>query len=199
MKALTPATITNILSLLSSGLTVRVISARTGYSTGVISNLNRKHFPDKPRDPGGQPKLLTPHNIRHGIRILTSGKADTAVQLARVLQGLTNKPINPSTVRRGLQTAGMKAIVKRKRPFLTKRHKNLRMDFAVAHQFWTVEDWKKVWWSDESKINRFGSDGCHWGWKMPGEALSDRLVDMKLKFGGGHIMIWGCFLWDGIG
>jgi len=36
------------------------------------------------------------------------------------------------------------------------------MDYAEAHQHWTVDDWKHVVWSDEIKINRLGSDGKRW-------------------------------------
>jgi transposase len=93
----------------------------------------------------------------------------------------------------------MKAVVKRKRPFLSKRHRRERMDFAIAHQDWTVEDWKVVVWSDETKINRLGSDGGKWVWKKAGEGLSDRLVQGTQKFGGGSLMMWGCMLWDGVG
>ena len=54
------------------------------------------------------------------------------------------------------------------------------MDFAEAHKDWTVEDWKRVIWSDETKINCLGSDGKKWVWKMPREGLSDRLVDSQV-------------------
>ena len=50
------------------------------------------------------------------------------------------------------------------------------MDFAEAHKDWTVEDWRRVIWSDETKINHLRSDGKKWVWKKPGEELSDRLV-----------------------
>jgi transposase len=93
----------------------------------------------------------------------------------------------------------MKPVVKKKRPLLSKRHRKERMDFALAHQDWTVEDWKKVVWSDETKINRLGSDGRKWVWKKAGEGLSDRLVEGTLKFGGGSLMVWGCMLWEGVG
>jgi hypothetical protein len=73
------------------------------------------------------------------------------------------------------------------------------MDFALTHQHWTLEDWKKVVWSDETKINRLGSDGRKWVWKKAGESLSERLVQGTLKFGGGCIMVWGCMLWEGVG
>ena len=83
----------------------------------------------------------------------------------------------------------MKAVVKKKKPFLSKRHRRERLDWAVAHQHWTVEDWKRVVWSDETKIDRLGSDGKKWVWKKAGEGLSDRLVEGTLKFGGGSLMI----------
>ena len=54
-------------------------------------------------------------------------------------------------------------------------------------------------WSDKTKINCLGSDGCKWVWKKSGEGLSDRLVEGTVKFGGGSIMIWGCMTWEGVG
>ena len=66
----------------------------------------------------------------------------------------------------------MKAVVKKKRPLLKPRHIKARMDFAVAHQDWTLEDWKRVVWSDETKINRLGSDGRKWVWKKEKENLN---------------------------
>ena len=45
-----------------------------------------------------------------------------------------------------------------------------------------MEDWKKVVWSNKTKINCLGSDGRKWVWKKDGEGLSDRLVEGTLKF-----------------
>ena len=73
------------------------------------------------------------------------------------------------------------------------------MEWAEAHANWTLEDWKRVIWSDETKINRMGSDGRKWVWKRGSEKLSDRLVQGTRKFGGGSIMVWGCMLWQGAG
>ena len=93
----------------------------------------------------------------------------------------------------------MTAVVKKKRPRLLARHRKKRLDFTLSHKDWTVEDWKRVVWSDETKINRLGSDGRKWVWKKAGEGLSDRLVEGTVKFGGGSLMMWGCMLWDGVG
>jgi hypothetical protein len=74
---------------------------------------------------------------------------------------------------------------------LTAQHKKARLDFALAHQDWTIDDWKRVVWSDETKINHLGSDGRKWVWKGKGEGLSDRLVEGTQKFGGGSLRLYG--------
>ena len=66
------------------------------------------------------------------------------------------------------------------------------MDFSLSHKDWTREDWKKVLWLDETKINHLGSDGRQWVWKKDGEGLSDRWVQGTKKFEGGYLMMWGC-------
>jgi hypothetical protein len=63
-----------------------------------------------------------------------------------------------------------------------------------------VEDWKRVLWSDETKINRIGSDGRVYTWKPVGEAISDRTTTPTVKHGGGNnLMVWGCMGWNGVG
>ena len=135
----------------------------------------------------------------HAIHLITSGKATTAVNVTKSLQNITNQSLSTQTVRNCLKVAGMRAVVKKKKPLLSKKQKKNRLDFALAHQHWTIEDWKKVVWSDETKINRLGSDGRKWAWKKKGEGLSDRLVEGTVKFGGGSVMVWGCMLWNGPG
>jgi hypothetical protein len=63
-----------------------------------------------------------------------------------------------------------------------------------------VEDWKRVLWSDETKINRIGSDGKVYVWKQQGESLSDRTTIPTVKHeGGNNLMVWGCMGWNGVG
>ena len=58
--------------------------------------------------------------------------------------------------------------MKKKKPLLSTRHRQRRLAFALKYRNWTVEDWKRVIGSDETKINRFGSDGRQWVWKQKG-------------------------------
>ena len=47
------------------------------------------------------------------------------------------------------------------------------MDFAIRHKDWTLEDWKRVVWSDDTKVNHLESDGRKWALKRVGEGLID--------------------------
>lgn len=62
-----------------------------------------------------------------------------------------------------------------------------------------MNDWKRVVFSDETKVNLLGSDGRKWGWKVPGSLLQDSHVSPTVKYGGGSMMIWGCLAAKGIG
>jgi transposase len=199
MQSLTPAQLNRVLTLLDKGKSAHEVATTTGRSVSTISRIRSKHRSSLSKAAGGRPCKLSPSDIQYTIRQITSQKIDHATQAAKVLQDMNGESISARTIGRALKKAGMKAVVKRKRPRLTKRHRRERLDFALAHKDWTVEDWKRVVWSDETKINRLGSDGRKWVWKKAGEGLSDRLVEGTVKFGGGNLMLWGCMLWEGPG
>lgn len=199
MRALSEDTKNDIRSQLLAGDSTRQIASRLGISPMTVSRVRSEDLPGIALPSGGRPKKLSPRNVHYATRLITSGEVDTAPEVARALQDVTNKPVSPSTVRRALKNVGMKAAVKQKKPRLLPRHRKARLDWAVAHKDWTLEDWKRVVWSDETKINRLGSDGRHWIWKKSGQGLQDRHVDGTVKFGGGSLMMWGCMLWDGPG
>jgi len=88
---------------------------------------------------------------------------------------------------------------KKKKPALSTKNKRLRLEFAKQHENWTVEDWKRVIFSDETKINRFNSDGMNWCWYRDTTNLETRTVSQTQKHGGGSVMVWGCFSCQGVG
>ena len=134
------------------------------------------------------------------IRQITTGQLDNAVEATKFINNVISSPVTPQTVRNVLKKDNFQSITKQKCPLLKKTHRLQCLKFAQYHQNWTVEDWKRVLWSDETKINRIGSDGKVYTWKRKGEPLSDRTTTPTVKHGGGNnLMVWGCMGWNGVG
>jgi hypothetical protein len=74
-------------------------------------------------------------------------------------------------------------MVRKERPHLFIKLRQRRLNFVHKYKDWTVEDWTRVIWSDKTKINKIGSNGWIDVWKMGGEALQDKKVQGKGKFG----------------
>ncbi len=52
--------------------------------------------------------------------------------------------------------------------------------------------WNHVLWSEESKVNLFGSDGVQHVWRCLGEEYQESCALPTVKHGGGSIMVLGC-------
>src|SRR5215469_12370996 len=105
-------------------------------------------------------------------------------------------------MRSALKGVGMKSAVKQKKPLLKASHIKQRHSFAVKYQHWVEDDWKRVIFSDETKINRLGSDGRKWVWKKSCSSVGSILpqhVSKTVKYDGGNLMIWGCMTVHGVG
>ncbi|KIK79768.1 hypothetical protein PAXRUDRAFT_768132 [Paxillus rubicundulus Ve08.2h10] len=62
----------------------------------------------------------------------TTGKAENAVQVTKAIQDIKNHPISSQTVCCNLEKSGMKAMVKKKCPLLSKCHRKERLDFTMV-------------------------------------------------------------------
>ena len=110
----------HIIHLLNQGHSTLQIEGMTGCSTASISRIHNKFCPDLPKSTGGHPCKLLPSNVQYALHLITSRKAENAVEVAKTLQDIINEPLSSKTVRRELRDTGLKAVVKKKQPFLSK-------------------------------------------------------------------------------
>ncbi|EIE86691.1 hypothetical protein RO3G_11402 [Rhizopus delemar RA 99-880] len=72
------------------------------------------------------------------------------------------------------KTLGFKATLKKSKPFLSEQHQKNRLNWCKEHQSWTVDDWRKVIFSDETIISIFGPNSNPYTWKEDGAHTSKR-------------------------
>ena len=200
MKPTTSSQRSSVINLLKEGFSVHQIESKTGLGKSTIGRIKKEVDSDKENSKGGHPSKLTSKDKHVLLRQITIGKLDNAVQATHFINHAIPSPVCPQTVRNALKENNFCCIVKSKRPLLKAIHCQKHLKFAQIHVNWTVEDWKRILWSDETKINRIGSDGRVYTWKPRGEAISDRTTLPTVKHGGGNnLMVWGCMGWNGVG
>ncbi|GBO35378.1 Transposable element Tc1 transposase [Araneus ventricosus] len=70
---------------------------------------------------------------------------------------------------------------------------------AREHRDWTMDEWKRVAWSDESRFLIHHVDGRVRVRRLPGEQLLPSCTSGHTQAGGGDIMLWGTFSWATLG
>jgi hypothetical protein len=93
-----------------------------------------------------------------------------------------------STVRRSLQSFDMNGRVACKKPLLRKANIGKRLKFAQEHVNWTVEQWNRVLFTDETKVEVFGTHRRTFVRRKPGERYRNECLVPTVKFGGGSVM-----------
>ncbi len=102
--------------------------------------------------------------------------------------------ISECTTRRNLTQMRYSSRRPHRVPLLSAKNGKRRQQFAQAHQNWTIEDWKDVAWSDESRFLLQHSDGRVRIWCKEHESMDPSCLVSTVQAGGG-VMVWGIFSW----
>lgn len=93
-----------------------------------------------------------------------------------------NLNVSDVTVRRRLLENKLRGCAAQKVPQLSKKNIKHRVNFAKKHLANTdPEKWTKVLWTDESKVNLFGSDGRHYVRRPPNTSLLSKYTKKNHK------------------
>ena len=113
----------------------------------------------------------------------------SAVSIAAEIEEVGGQPVSAQIIRRTQHQIGGHGCHPRRKPLLKTIHKKASKqsveDMSIKH----MDYLNYVLWSDEIKINLFGSDGFKHVWRQPGEEYKDKCVMPTVKHGGGNVML----------
>ncbi|KAK3523183.1 hypothetical protein QTP86_021723, partial [Hemibagrus guttatus] len=84
-------------------------------------------------------------------------------------------------------------------PLFKKAHVQACLKCAIEHLNDSEENWVKVLWSDETKIELFCINSTRRVWRRRNAAYDPKNTISTFKHGGGNIMLWECFSAKGTG
>ncbi len=132
-------------------------------------------------------------------RLVRDDRKATVTQITtRYNQGMQNT-ISERTSHRTLKQMCYSSRRPHRVPLLSAKNRKQRLQFAQAHQNWTIEDWKNVAWSDESRFLLRHSDGRVRIWHKEHESMDPSCLVSMVQAAGGGVMVWGIFSWHNLG
>lgn len=188
----------NVKSLINSGALTKDIVHRTGVSKATINRIKITINPDYNRTPPGKRSIIPAYTSQIIKYKLRHGYLKDARDVCKYLKGI-GYMISYRATRYLIRQLGFKACLKKKTAFLKHIHMKRRLKWANEHSNWTVDDWKKVIFSDETKINLWGSDGAEYTYRLRGDPILPHHYKPTMKHDGGSLMIWGCITSFGLG
>jgi Transposase len=107
------------------------------------------------------------------------------------LSAETGLYISDSTIGQLLKKEGFQRCVTHPKPWLTQRQHQERLVFAHQVSSWTIEDWFKIIWTDESAIHRGGHQRV-FVTQRPHKRFHPHCLRPRLR-NTPHTMIWAYF------
>jgi transposase len=187
-----------VISLIRRGKATKDIVQATGVSRAQVIRMKNRDNPNRERPHGGRPGVIPKFTKQVILFKVRRGYLLLAKDVQKYLWSLGHM-ISYSSTTHLLRSLGLKSLFKKRKPLVRDIHRKRRLQWARKHRHWTVEDWKKVIFSDETKINRWGSDGAQITWKHKDDPIQPHNIQTQLKGGGGSMMVWGCMTSLGVG
>lgn len=182
-----------IVTLLQENHSQRYVANQFGVSPSVINRIYSRfrETGSYHRRPGqGRLRESSAREDRMIVRQATQNRFVCARRIADNINYGRQHPISTSTVRNRLREARLRACRPVQVPYLTHRHRRLRLHYAHFLINRRPRQWSSVLFTDESRFCLFGNDRRARVWRRRGERYSKNCNRPVRAFHGGSVMVW---------
>lgn len=200
-KDITPEQRGAIFACQKLGITQEKTAEVAGCSQATVSRVLKSNDQIINKRPG-RPQIMTAQRRKKLANAVLKNKNSRRQNLAQVCQLFSKQnrgqEVSKRTIQKALRIEGIRSCMPRPKPLISPENKVKRLAFAEEHKSWTMADWRKVIWSDESTFSQFQTSG--WGrvWRKSGEEFHEDCIASTIKHSPKR-MFWGCFSWFGLG
>ncbi|KAK3532293.1 hypothetical protein QTP86_016075, partial [Hemibagrus guttatus] len=190
-----------VIEIYQSGKGYKTISKALGLPRITVRAIIykwRKHGTVENLPRSGRPTKITLRAQRQLIQEVTKDPTTTSKDLQASLASV-NVSVHDSTIRKRLGKNGLHGRVPRRKPLLSKKNIKAPLSFARKHLDDPQDFWENTLWTDETKIELFGRSVSHYVWCKSNTAFQKKNMIPTVKYGGGSVMVWGCFAASGPG
>ena len=146
---------------------------------------------NKDKNRSGRPRCTSKAEDQSIVLRSKRNRRLTAPEIQAQFNARHSKDISLNTIKQHLRSANLWGKVAVRKPLLRPINKQKRLKWAKEHQNWTVEDWKRVLWTDESKFELFGTRRRVYIRRSSSEKMLPECTVSTVKHGGGSVMVWG--------
>ena len=190
-----------VIEIYQSGKGYKAISKALGLQRTTVRAIIhkwQKHGTVENLPRSGRPTKITPRAQRRLIQEVTKDPITTSKELQASLASV-KVSVHDSTIRKRLGKNGLHGRVPRRKPLLSKKNIKAHLSFARKHLDDPQDFWENTLWTDETKVELFGRCVSHYVWRKSNTAFQKKNIIPTVKYGGGSVMVWGCFAASGPG
>ena len=107
----------------------------------------------------GRPMKLGDRDQRVLAREIRKNHIQPMALIREEFQQASGSIVSMNSIHKEAHLLGFYGRAAAHKPLITKSNRAARLMWCKAHRNWTVDQWKRVLWSDESRFTLYRSDG----------------------------------------